>query len=146
MKNTFYRNQSCLALVGTMAAISLCLGCSDNRPTIVPVSGQVLIDGKPLAVGSIQFIHSNARPAGGAIGPDGRFTLTTYELNDGAVVGNHHVRIAASEPHGTNAVRWSAPKKYANTETSGIQVEVHDPVDDLKIELYWEGGKPFVER
>lgn len=146
MNNAPATNRSCLVQFVILAVTSICAGCSDNRPSIVPVSGQVLIDGKPLTVGSIQFIHSNARPAGGAIGPDGRFTLTTYELNDGAVVGNHHVRIAASEPHGTDAVRWSAPKKYANTATSGIQVEVHDPVDDLKIELYWEGGKPFVER
>lgn len=136
----------CVSLIVSGAAILNCSGCSDNRPSIVPVSGQVLIDGNPLPVGSIQFIHANSRPAAGAIGPDGRFTLTTYEIGDGAVVGNHHVRIAASEPYGADAVRWSAPKKYANEQTSGIQVDVQGPVDDLKIELSWDGGKPFVER
>jgi hypothetical protein len=129
-----------------LIALWALVGCGDNRPSIVPVSGQVLVDGQPLTVGSIQFIHPNARSAAGAIGADGRFTLTTYEIGDGAVVGNHRVRVAASEPFGTDAVRWSAPKKYAEAETSGIQVEIHDPVDDLKIELSWEGGKPFVER
>ena len=29
---------------------------------------------------------------------------------------------------------------------SGIQVDIQGPIDDLKIELSWDGGKPFIER
>ena len=42
--------------------------------------------------------------------------------------------------------RWLAPKRYADTHTSDIEVTISKPVDDLKIELTWDGGAPFVER
>jgi hypothetical protein len=121
-------------------------GCGDDRPERVPVSGTVTIDGAPLTYGSIMFVNSSTRPAGSAIDSQGRFTLSCYEAADGAVVGKHRVRIIAAEPYGDDAVRWLAPKKYANANTSGIELEVTVPGDDLKIELTWGGGKPFIER
>jgi hypothetical protein len=121
-------------------------GCGDGKPTRVPVAGTVLIDGAPVTHGSIMFIPTAGRPAGGGIDAEGRFTLTCYELNDGATPGVHRVKVTAIEPIGERSNRWHAPKKYADEKTSGIEVEITEPVDDLKIELTWEGGKPFVDR
>ena len=60
--------------------------------------------------------------------------------------GRHAVEVVANEMIGSNAVRWLVPKKYASYETSGIVQEITGPTDNLKIELTWAGGKPFVEQ
>lgn len=72
--------------------------------------------------------------------------MTCYELNDGATLGQHRVKVTAVDPIDERSNRWHAPKKYADEKTSGIEVEITEPVDDLKIELTWDGGNPFVER
>jgi hypothetical protein len=134
----------------TYAVLAACMlvtvGCSDGRPTRVPVSGTVLIDGKPLTKGSIQVIPTGQRPAGGSIGPDGRFMLSCYEINDGVVPGTHAVTVQATEHISERETRWLTPKKYGNAQSSGLTVTIEGPTDDLKIELTWDGKQPFVER
>src|SRR3954465_9498922 len=81
-------------------------GCGDGRPTRVPVSGQVLIDGKPLTRGDVRFVSTVGRASQGALGSEGRFRLTCFEENDGALLGTHKVSITAAEGLGPNATRW----------------------------------------
>ena len=121
-------------------------GCGKGRPSRVPVAGRVTIDGKPLDRGYIRFVPQGARPSGGQIGPDGRFVLTCYDGQDGAVPGRHAIEVSAVEMLGETAMRWYVPKKYARCETSGLVQEIVGPTKDLAIELTWAGGKPFVER
>ncbi len=137
------------ATLGAMFTLSFCLlfaGCGDGRPDRVPVSGQVLIDSEPLTHGHIRFVPKGARPSGGQIGPDGRFTLTCFDGSDGAVPGRHRLEVSASEQIDSNSARWHAPKKYANVATSGLEVEITEPTDSLVVELSFDGGKPFVEK
>jgi hypothetical protein len=121
-------------------------GCGDGRPERVPVSGIVLIDGKPATTGHIQFVPRGNPWARGTIGPDGRFTLTTFEEGDGCVLGDHRVAVSCSKPSGSNAVLWLAPKEYSHEITSNLKQKITGPVENLKIELTWGKGKPFVER
>jgi hypothetical protein len=121
-------------------------GCSDGRPERVPVSGTVLIDGQPLKFGSIMFIHPASRPSGGSIDSNGHFVLSCYEEGDGAVLGKHRVKVTACQPIDERSNRWHAPKKYADEQTSGIEIDIAEPADDLAINLTWSGGQPFVER
>lgn len=120
-------------------------GCDDGRPERVPVSGQVLIDGKPLACGYLRLIPDGTRPAGGQIGPDGRFQLGCFEKQDGAPLGTHKVAVIAQEVLDSRRMRWHAPKKYTDPETSGLTATITGPTDSLTIELTWAGEKPFVE-
>jgi hypothetical protein len=123
----------------------LLAGC-DDRPTRVPVSGIVTIDGQPLDRGNIKFVPQNGRPSAGKIGEDGRFTLTCYDGNDGALLGTHRVQVAANRIISDSKIEWFAPPKYADFRTSEISVEVTEPVDDLKIELAWGKRKgPYIE-
>src|SRR5687768_9969111 len=85
-----------------------CVGCSD-RPHIVPVSGQVLIDGEPLNYGFIRFSSGEGRPALGRLDEEGRFRLTTYESGDGAIVGSHRIAILTHKVTDTG-IKWHAPK------------------------------------
>ncbi len=121
-------------------------GCGDGRPGRVPVSGQVLIDRQPLTYGHVRFVPEGARPSGGRLGADGRFTLTCYDGEDGAVPGRHRVEVSAGEPLEGGGIRWHAPKKYNRYATSGLDVDVDGPTDSLSIELTWDGGEPFVEK
>jgi hypothetical protein len=131
------------------AALALCLlvftGC-DGRPKRVPVAGTVYIDGKPLAGGQIRVIPTNARPAQAEIDKQGRFKLYTfdYEKNDGAVLGEHAVEIKAAET-APGGMRFLIPKKYFDAATSGVTIKVEKPTDDMRIDLTWDGGAPFVE-
>jgi hypothetical protein len=136
-----------IPFAGALAAALFALtGCGDSGPKVVPVSGTVTIDGKPLAYGFVQVMPADWRPATGKIGPDGRFTLTTMKEGDGCVAGTHPVAILASESLSPETTKWHAPKKYADAVESKLTVTVSGPTDDLKIELKWNGGKPFVEK
>ncbi len=134
-----------LRVVGTAClALAMMSGC-DGRPKRVPVSGQVLIDGEPLTLGSITLVPRGARPSVGKIDKDGRFVLTCYEGEDGVIPGTHRVAISANEGIGDTGLKWFAPKKYADFRRSGLEVTIDEKTDELKIELTWDGGKPFVE-
>ena len=141
-----YRSRSLGALTAVLAGLVGALGCSDGKPHRVPVSGIVKIDGKPLAGGSIMVIPAHERPAGSSIGPDGRFRLSSYELNDGVVTGTHTVTVQYTDPISERETRWLTPKKYGDPRTSGLTVTIEEPTDDVIIDLTWDGKQPFVER
>jgi hypothetical protein len=128
-----------------IAVFVLSSGCGDGRPKRVPVAGQVLIDGKPLAHGEIQFISKSGRPSIGKLDKDGRFRLSCYEENDGALLGSHKVTITAAEGLGPTQTRWFAPKKYSDYRTSGLTEEITGPKEDLVIKITWDGGHEFIE-
>ncbi len=133
-----------LAAATLLAATAM--GCGDGRPTRVPVSGKVLIDGAPLTRGALRFKPAEGRVATGAVGPDGAFALMTYEPGDGVVTGTHTVTVHASEELSDGSVRWFVPKKYHHAATSGLSQTIEGPTDNLVIELTWDGKPgPFVE-
>jgi hypothetical protein len=131
-----------LTIIASVAALS---GCGDGRPSRVPISGQVLIDGQPLKFGSVRFIPAGGRASYGELNQEGRFALTCYDQDDGALVGKHRVEVAAAEPLGPIKRKWHAPKKYANYATSPLEQEITAANDSITIKLSWDGGKPFVE-
>lgn len=149
MRNYFRNFRS---LSGSIRAIGLLLvfpiiaGCGDGRPERVAVSGRVLIDGKPLEIGFVQVAPEGNRPAYGTLGPGGRFTLTTFDERDGCVRGKHRIAVISKKDLGSSAIQWFAPKKYLGPATSGLEIEVPGPRDDVEIRLTWDGGKPFIER
>ena len=112
-------------------------GCSDGRPEIVPVSGQVLIDGEPLTYGFVRFSPGDGRVSMGRLDENGRFRLTCYESGDGAIVGTHRIAILTHEVIGNAKIKWHAPSKYANYATSGLTQEISQPTDSIVINLTW---------
>lgn len=130
----------------TLLIATTLAGCGDGRPERVPVSGRVLIDGKPLEGGSIRFYPGDHRAASSSIGPDGTFALSTYERGDGCVTGVHPVSVNASKLLNPRTLRWNAPKKYHSPFTSGITFDVNEPTESAEINLSWDGAKPFNEQ
>ncbi len=81
-----------------LAVALWCTGCSDSKN--VPVSGRVLVDGKPRKDLIVLFqpigSDENPNPGKGSSGrtdEDGRYTLSVDESTPGAVAGKHRVAI-----------------------------------------------------
>jgi hypothetical protein len=122
-------------------------GCGSHSD-LVPVSGQITIDGKPLASAQITVFPDGHRVSLGKTDNEGRFTLTCYKLGDGAPVGQHIATVTAVQTINDRANRWLAPKKYADKAT-GVWVTIDGPTKDLKVELTWAGSNqngPFVDQ
>jgi hypothetical protein len=127
----------------------LLAGCGDERPPRVPVSGRVLIDDKPLECGFLKVSQQGNRSALAPIGPDGRFVMTTFDENDGCVLGKHRVAVVAKKELSDTKVQWFTPKKYANVATSGLEIDVSDARDNIELHLTWQGSghdRPFTEK
>ena len=143
----FYDRIGALVIMAIVCvAVVITSGCGDGRPARVPISGQVLIDGKPVTQGSIAIIPENARASSSEIGPDGRFTMSCFDDKDGVVPGTHVVTVISFEVIDSQSRKWLVPPKYSDPETSDAKITIGEADDSLTINLSWDGGKPFVER
>jgi hypothetical protein len=134
----------CVAVVALVVLLGLVIGC-EGRTKRVPVAGQVLIDGQPLTTGYIWLEPADDRPAGGAIDAQGRFRLTTYDENDGCVLGTHKVTVTSTKQLSPTQMQHLIPPTYRDSSLSDLTVTIDKPTDDLKIELTWGGKQPYVE-
>jgi hypothetical protein len=118
-------------------------GCNGG-PKMTPVTGKVMYNGNPLEFGVVMFQPSSGQPARGDIQPDGTFTLSTYRLNDGVVLGKHKVRIACYESMRPSADKGPGertlgkplvPTKYTVFDESGLTAEVDENSYEFTFEL-----------
>lgn len=126
-----------LLALAMLAALS---GCGAGAHGLATVTGQVLLDGKPLTSGSVNTVPDQGRGARGEIDGQGRFTLDSGDLGAGAVVGTHRVAVVAVErqenPTPESLMRLLVPKRYTNPETSGLVIEVEPgKVNQVTLEL-----------
>ena len=139
-KGTLETRASWKALAAVMILVALC-GCGGGGNGLAEVTGQVLLDGKPLTVGTVITLPDHGRGAQGAIDSQGRFTLDSGELGSGASVGVHRVAVAAYEgpaefnPEGPPR-KSLVPRHYTNPETSGLVIDVEPgKVNEVVLEL-----------
>lgn len=72
-----------------------CGGGGAGRPDLVPVTGTVMYNGKPIAGASVSFWKEGApRPAAGITDSDGKFSLSMFDPNDGAMVGENVITVS----------------------------------------------------
>ncbi len=118
------------------------MGC-DKGPQVVPVEGIVYYNDKPLPFGSVMFQPQMGQPAGARLDQDGSFKLSTFSEFDGAIVGQHKVKVncyASQNPKFTNVNTGGEqtlgpvliPEKYTYSDQSGLTAEVRP-----------EGNEPF---
>ena len=128
-----------LLLAGFVLALPA-VGCGKAKPATAPVTGRVLLDGKPVADAAVMFEPVDGGvPARGSTSGDGGFTLSTFARDDGALVGRHRVSIskfvtegmaanelgleAAPGPPGLQP-KAALPARYADPKTSGLEATV----------------------
>ena len=105
-------------------------GCGSNE-RLYPVQGNVISsDGIAPTFGLVEFRSmADGRIVSGNIQPDGSFTLTTQEPDDGAVAGEHEVVLvrfinAENGPIHTHGHAVEIPTRYASYDTSGLTATV----------------------
>lgn len=131
-----------------LAAITIASGC-DSGPKLVPISGQVKIDGKPLERGVVTVWVKGHRPSYGVLNSEGRFSLSTHKDGDGCPVGEFPVTITAEHGGKGDSMKYYAPKRYKDPALSKLDIKVDQPRDDWEINLTWAGDShtgPWIER
>jgi hypothetical protein len=88
-------------LVAALTAILFIAGCGgEPPPRLVPVTGKVMMDGKPLTAGSVSF-HPDAGNSYQKDSPssllqvDGSFKMATYPFGEGVAPGKYKVTVSA---------------------------------------------------
>lgn len=115
----------CWTWLTTLLAVLLC-GCSDGRPPLYPVSGTVAFEsGDPVRNASIEFVPDSPAPSPrGRIDAQGRFSLGTYETNDGAPAGEYRVVVVQALPPGAAAKIHTLGEEHAD-HVGNIRVVAH---------------------
>lgn len=141
-----------LLLAAAVTSSLVVAGCSrpldkweKQRPKTFKVRGQVLWDGEPEPAVAVTFeSRSHNVTAVGITDAAGRFALKTYKEGDGAVAGEHAVRLektVAVMPENASPGTLAtyvlvSPQKYANTATSGLKATVVEKgPNDVTIEI-----------
>lgn len=130
-----------LSLTGSLLLVVLtaagCGGKSEDLPETVAVSGVVTYQGKPVPEATIMLYPVQGRkPASGRTDEEGRFSLTTFSQDDGALPGEHQVTVNAfqSTDEGVS-MKSSIPTKYSTPGSSPLKVTVSEEQPELKLEL-----------
>ena len=127
-----------------LIALTVAAGCEPPKPKTAPVSGVASYKGKPLPRGEVVFVSQAGGPtATGPIGPDGKYTLTTFKPGDGAVLGPHKVMVMAfdEEPKAKNPdlagshPNTMIPEKYNDYNKSGLTADVKAEPNTIHLEL-----------
>jgi hypothetical protein len=121
----------------------LLAGCGSSGASTAPVKGKVTANGQPVTGGEITLTPAGelkATIAGGTVGSDGTFVMTTEKEGDGAAIGKHTVSYS---PPAMEQPEWDgygkAPETkvspYANLVPKETEFEVKAGQNELNIEL-----------
>lgn len=131
---TMRRKLVLLCLSGLLAC-----GCGSGRKPVFPITGKVLVNGKPAAHAMVVFhpVGENGpdvvKPRG-KVETDGSFTLTTYDGNDGAPAGDYQVTVEQwlSSGKADEGPSNRLPARYAKPDTSGLTAKVNPTPNTLE--------------
>ena len=113
--------QHCALTAVLFGATAGLAGCGGNAFEVASAGGKVVCGGKPVTTGTVILtpIASGTepgRPAIAGVQSDGTFLLSTYEEQDGAIVGKH--RVTYAPPEGTGD---EEDEEQAVVEEGGVE-------------------------
>jgi hypothetical protein len=85
-----------LALVG-LAGVVAAAGCGGERRDVIPVSGTVTLDGRPLGGATVTYRPTGDTPGNGGTavaGPDGRYAVSGPQGQRGLPPGAYRVSVS----------------------------------------------------
>ena len=133
-------NSLVLLLTIVAVAVSGCGKAKEPWETTHPVSGLVTFKGKPVADAELSFFPEDktypesVRPRAKS-GPDGKFSVWTYEQGDGAPAGRYkvtavHFEVGLSKDTVITKPN-DLPAKYSRLETTDLVVEIKGEESEL---------------
>ncbi|WP_143206586.1 hypothetical protein [Singulisphaera sp. GP187] len=117
-------------------------GCGDETsgPAIYPISGKVLVDGRPAAKAQVSF-HALNGPGGETLQPiaiaeaDGSFRPSTRFSHDGAPAGNYVVTVVWPKVNLDHGEEVAGPDllrgKYSDPARSGLTATIKEGENTL---------------
>jgi hypothetical protein len=128
----------------TVLVCVLAAGCGGSN--VVPVSGTLTYQGKPVPNAYIHFVPETGRPSIGETDQNGKFTLTYDPQTKGAERGKHRVFVqynavaAATQPGAVPGVtptlssEWSQFFTKYGGDNSKVEVVIDKGTSDLKLD------------
>lgn len=138
---------SCVISLVFLASALLTSGCAKqgdqwtkDRPPVYPASGQVLLNGEPVAKATLVFqpLGEGGKPGFALTDDKGNFNAQTFEEGDGLTEGKHRVSIkktlmvdsagkivetVVDDGAGLTEKNF-LPEKYGDFTSSGIEVTI----------------------
>lgn len=126
-----------------LVCVAMVVGCgpaadTSGRPATVPAGGTVTYKGEAVAGASVTLVpEQGGKAAVGKTDANGKFSLMTFDPDDGAVPGTYKVTIVkrteapeevSEDSEGTSAppAEDLLPTKYGSATESGLTAEVTD--------------------
>ena len=114
-------------------------GCGgEDRPPLATASGIVKLDGEPVEGATVSYLPvEGGRPGSGITDAQGRYTIKTFEDDDGAIVGDHKVSVMKVSGDGAYVLdEGGAPAGDASGEeddgSDGLSTIEENPNDSSK--------------
>ena len=113
----------------------LLAGCGGAGPETGEVAGRVTLDGQPLSGAVVEFTPQSGRPSFGMTDDDGRYMLGYTRDVEGALIGEHAVRITTSDPFADNPEdrRERVPPMYNQQTTLSAIVDAGENTLDFNL-------------
>ncbi len=135
-------------VAGVVVLCAAVIGCGDG-PEMSSVTGQVTYQGQPVPGGKVMFAplregnssETKSRPGVGIVGPDGRFTVTTYSRGDGSAIGRHSVIYYPpsgediGEDDTSDEIRTFFADHVLQMEDQLLEVEIKSGKNDFEIKM-----------
>lgn len=121
-------------LLLTLLVFSL-VGCGQDKPKLVKVSGKITLNGKPLTAGSIYFYPASTNTfkkdnPSSLLQEDGSFNMKTFPYGDGVSPGKYKITLAPQLASRISLPHLSDPEKT----TSEITVSDND-IENFNLDL-----------
>ncbi len=116
------------------------VGCSNDRPEIVAVSGRVTFQGEPVSEGVVLFVSETSFGTSAGIETDGSFTLLSH-YGQGIPLGQYQVAVTPpdddEEEDASPAIDSypNIPQKYRDLATSELVFTVTEGENHFEIDL-----------
>lgn len=126
-----------VGLIGCFLAATTICGCGGGNPSTIDVTGTVTYKGATVEGANVVFgpVSGGGHAAAGVTDAAGRFTLTTFEKDDGVLAGSYTVAISKTETTGG----MSEEEEHAEV-SAGKEVPAAKTVDFLPLK-YKDGLK-----
>jgi hypothetical protein len=137
---------------GILLTALLIAGCS-RGPALVPASGQVKLDGQPLAGATVTFVPQQAgRPATATTDAQGNFRLATAQAGEGAAPGEYAVTVLLARYKKVPAPGTASGEEDMTSGSGGpvpeveviVPVRYNTPASSGLTATVAKGAEPFV--